>query len=96
MEGPKNLFDPSQMADWYVKLLADHPLISYIEDPFSEIEGYKQFPEKLSEAGLDSKVKFGLKNFHKGSIEKLKELTEYFEKEEDADDSDEEQVSFCV
>ena len=40
MEGPKNLFDPEQMADWYVKLCQEHPLCVYIEDPMCEVEGY--------------------------------------------------------
>lgn len=47
MEGPKNLFDPEQMADWYVKLCQEHPLCVYIEDPMCEIEGYLKLREKL-------------------------------------------------
>lgn len=83
MEGPKNLFDPNQMSDWYIKLLKDHPLISYIEDPFSELDGYRNFPKKLADAGLAQSVNFGLKTFYHGKMDKLKSLTEFFEKEED-------------
>lgn len=83
MEGPKNLFEAEQMADWYVKLLTDHPLINYIEDPFAEIKGYQLLPEKLEAAELGRKIHIGLKTFYKGSIDTLKEHTEFIEKEED-------------
>jgi len=98
VEGPKNLFEPAQLADWYVKLVTDHPLITYIEDPFAEKEGYQLFPSKLAEAGLDQKVKFGLRTFYEGKMDKLKEFTEYFEKEEDEaegeGEGDEEKVNY--
>jgi enolase len=32
IEGPKNLFDAKLMNDWYLKIVADHPLVTYIED----------------------------------------------------------------
>ena len=88
MEGPKNLFEPGQMADWYIKFLGDHPLITYIEDPFSEITGYQMFPEKLQEHSLDKTISFGVKNFYQGKLEKLKEFTEYFEKEQEDDEAE--------
>jgi hypothetical protein len=86
MEGPKNLFDPEQMVDWYIKLLNEHQLITYIEDPFSEVAGYKSFPEKLKANNLDSKVHFGLKTFYSGNLEKLRSQVDFIEKEnEDAE-----------
>lgn len=72
MEGPKNLFETEQMADWYIKMLKDNPLITYIEDPFWEIKGYQIFPNKLKDAGLDSHVNYGISTFYKGNIETLK------------------------
>lgn len=83
MEGPKNLFEAEQMADWYIKLLKDYQLISYVEDPFWEIRGYQIFPTKLKDAGLDKTVKFGVSTFYKGNIETLKTYTQFIEKEED-------------
>ena len=72
MEGPKNLFETEQMADWYIKMLKDNPLITYIEDPFWEIKGYQIFHNKLKDAGLDSHVNYGISTFYKGNIETLK------------------------
>ena len=42
VEGPKNLFDQTMLADWFVKMAQDHPLLAYIEDAFAEgdILGY--------------------------------------------------------
>lgn len=36
MEGPKSQFDSTQMADFYVKFLTEHPLVCYLEDPMAE------------------------------------------------------------
>lgn len=33
VEGPKNLFDPSMLADWYIKLCTEHPLSKSIISP---------------------------------------------------------------
>uniref|UniRef100_A0A7S3KXI6 phosphopyruvate hydratase n=1 Tax=Euplotes crassus TaxID=5936 RepID=A0A7S3KXI6_EUPCR len=91
IEGPKNLFDAGMFVDWYIKLLNDHPLVSYLEDPFAEKEGYQLLPQKLQEAGLDQRVKFGLRNFHKGNLETLKIHTEFIEKEEEDEAEGEEE-----
>lgn len=32
IEGPKNLFDAKMLTEWYLKIVADHPLVTYIED----------------------------------------------------------------
>jgi len=44
IEGPKNLFDGPMMADWLTKQVNDHPLLSYIEDPFikDDVAGYQK------------------------------------------------------
>ena len=34
-EGQKTQFDSAQMQEYYVKMLEEHPLISYIEDAFA-------------------------------------------------------------
>lgn len=45
MEGAKALFDTTQMIDFYVKFLADHPLVTYLEDPMSneDLPGWRAF-----------------------------------------------------
>jgi len=42
IDGPKNLYDSNMLSDWIVKLSTDHPLLTYVEDPFvqGEIAGY--------------------------------------------------------
>eukprot|EP00831_Metopus_contortus_P067545 TRINITY_DN602_c0_g1_i1.p1 TRINITY_DN602_c0_g1~~TRINITY_DN602_c0_g1_i1.p1 ORF type:complete len:432 (+),score=72.42 TRINITY_DN602_c0_g1_i1:71-1297(+) len=49
MEGAKALFDKSQMSDYYLKLLNEHPLISYLEDPMSEkdLPGWHLFCKRM-------------------------------------------------
>ena len=44
IEGPKNLFDQTMLADYFVKMAQDHPLLTYIEDPFAEgdVLGYQK------------------------------------------------------
>jgi enolase len=36
MEGPKSQFDCSQMVEYYMKFLNEHPLVCYLEDPMAE------------------------------------------------------------
>lgn len=36
MEGAKSQFDPSQMVEFYVKFLTEHPLVCYLEDPMAD------------------------------------------------------------
>jgi enolase len=49
IEGPKNLFDSTMLADYWVKMAKDHPLLTYIEDPFAEgdVRGYQKLIKKL-------------------------------------------------
>ena len=36
VEGPKNLFDQQMLVDWIAKIVKDHPLVTYIEDPVAD------------------------------------------------------------
>jgi len=36
MEGAKSLFDSNQFTEYFIKLLNDHPLVTYLEDPMSD------------------------------------------------------------
>ena len=51
IEGPKNLFDQTMLADWFVKMAQDHPLLTYIEDPFAEgdVLGYQKMMRRFQE-----------------------------------------------
>ena len=48
-EGQKVLFESPAMIDYYVKLLQEHPLVTYIEDAFAcfDFDAHKAFREKL-------------------------------------------------
>lgn len=73
LEGPKNLFDGAMLADWLIKMANDHPLLSYIEDPFvsGDIQGY----QKLIEAMKEKDIKVSVKAWFGSDIEQLKEAT---------------------
>jgi len=48
-EGQKLLYDEAQMIDYYVKMIQEHPLSSYIEDAFAQFDfsAHRAFREKL-------------------------------------------------
>ena len=48
---PKTQFEPTQLIEFYEKMITDHPLIEYIEDGFADkdIQGYKRCIDKFSE-----------------------------------------------
>ena len=74
IEGPKNLFDQTMLADWFVKLAQDHPLLAYIEDAFADgdILGY----QKLIRRFKDTQVKIGVKNWFGSDLESVQEFTQ--------------------
>ena len=66
-----------QLVEYYVRLCQDHPLLTYIEDPFhtSDMEGYRKLKEALTEAGL-SHVKVGMKHiFRSSTLSSVQEVT---------------------
>lgn len=49
-DGPKVSYDHDQLIEFYEKLVADHPLLEYIEDGFSgasDIQGIKKCIDKF-------------------------------------------------
>ena len=48
-EGPKNLFDQDQVCDYFEKMVKEHPLLTYIEDPFAEgdFKGYQKITARF-------------------------------------------------
>lgn len=53
-EGVKGQVTNVQLAESYVKLCQEHPLLTYVEDPFvdQDIEGFNKLKTLLSEGGL--------------------------------------------
>ena len=50
-EGVKKPIDNVQLADSYIKLINDHPLLSYLEQPmaYEDIDGWGTLLEKLKD-----------------------------------------------
>ena len=67
IEGPKSLFDQTMLADWFVKLAQDHPLLTYIEDPFADgdVLGYQKILRRFK----DTQVKVGVKSWFGSDME---------------------------
>ena len=63
------MFDQTMLADWFVKMAQDHPLLTYIEDPFAEgdILGYQKILRRFK----DTQVKIGVKNWFGSHTDKL-------------------------
>lgn len=93
IEGPKNLYDQTQLADYFVKMAQDHPLLAYIEDPFAEgdVVGYQKILRRFK----DTQVKVAVKNWFGSDLDSIQEFTQMIqlddeeEKEEEAIDEEE-------
>ena len=83
IEGPKNLMDCTQMAEWYGKLVKENPLVRVLEDGFQEPKGYQIIQEKLKEAEISDEISFGVSRFVNQNLGDLKEATTIIEEEEE-------------
>lgn len=94
IEGPKNLYDQTMLADYFVKMAQDHPLLAYIEDPFAEgdILGYQKILRRFK----DTQVKVGVKNWFGSDFESIQDYTQMIqlesEEEEEEKELDEEEL----
>ncbi len=88
IEGPKNLFDQTMLADWFVKMAQDHPLLVYIEDPFADgdIVGYQKILRRFK----NTQVRIGVKNWFGSDLESIQDFTQMIQIESDSDGSKEE------
>ena len=89
IEGPKNLFDCTMLADYFVKMVNDHPLLTYIEDPFAEgdVLGYQKILRRFK----DSQVKIGVQQWFGSDLERLQEFTQMVQVESDDEEEEEEE-----
>lgn len=76
------------LSDWIVKLSTDHPLLTYIEDPFvnGEISGYQKLQEGLKERD----VKVSVQKWFGSDIDQIKENTAFIQPESDDEEIEEE------
>ena len=77
------------MADWFVKMAQDHPLLAYIEDPMADgdIVGYQKIIRRFKE----THVKVGVKNWFGSDLESIQEYTQMIQPESE-DEKEEEEV----
>jgi enolase len=89
IEGPKTLFDGPMLADWFLKQCNDHPLLSYIEDPFikEDIAGYQKLLSNLT----DKDVKVSVKSWFGSDLELIKEHTQLVQADSDVEEDEEEE-----
>lgn len=76
-EGQKVQFDQAAMLDYYMKILNEHPLITYIEDAYAQFDfaGHKMLRERLSNEKPE--VNMALKQvFANGGISRMRQVTE--------------------
>ena len=71
------------MSDLYEKMIADHPLLEYVEDLFSDrdIQGGKKFIAKIAEK--ETKVQIGYSKLFQSDLDTIKEMCVYAVKEDD-------------
>jgi hypothetical protein len=92
LEGAKNLFDSNMLCEWISKLCTDHPLISYIEDPFSpgDVAGYQNMLKVFKEK--HPSVKVSIKGWFGSDLDLIKEHTALVQAESDDEEEEEEEV----
>ena len=75
IDGPKNLYDNKMLCDWYIKILNEHPLVTYLEDPVrvGDVDGWKQLKAAL--AAKHEHVQIGVRNWFKSELATIKEFT---------------------
>ena len=79
-DGPKVQYDTDQLIEFYEKLIADHPLLEYIEDGFAEVQGYKKFMEK------ETGVKTSVCHMFESNLDQIKEYTCLVQEESDEEE----------
>ena len=72
------------LADWFVKLAQDHPLLTYLEDPFAEgdVLGYQKIMRRFK----DTQVKVGVKAWFGSDMEKLQEFTQLVQQDDESEE----------
>lgn len=70
-DGPKNPLDSDQLMDFYDKVVADHPLVEYLEDCYaiSDLKGFKKY---LARCQGDKKLKLGVNQLFRSDLDLIK------------------------
>jgi enolase len=85
-EGPKTLFDSNLLTEWLCKMVADHPLLTYIEDPCAQgdINSYQRLVPKLKE----KKVQVAVKGWFGSDLEAIKKHTQIISPDTDSENEE--------
>jgi len=83
IDGPKNLYDNKMLCDWYIKILNEHPLVTYLEDPVrvSDVDGWRQLKEALK--AKHEHVKVGVSKWFESDIDLIKAWTQMIAPEDE-------------
>lgn len=83
IDGPKNLYDSKMLADWYVKIVNDHPLLSYIEDPVrvGDVDGWKTVMQTMQ--AKHEQVRIGVSKWFESDLNTIKQWTQMISKNDD-------------
>ena len=85
-EGQKMQFDAMAMIEYYVKMIGEHPLLTYFEDAFSiyDFAGHREFRKRLSNDFPN--VTMSLKYlFSRGGLKRMKAVTDFSDFGQEAD-----------
>jgi len=90
VEGPKNMYDFKMLIGWLQKLIADHPLISYVEDAIrvGDVAGWQQWCQLVKEQY--EHVQTGVSKWFESDLETIKEHT--MMEPEDSEEEEEEEA----
>lgn len=78
------------MCDWYLKIISDHPLVTYIEDGIraNDPQGWQMLCQVMKEHNVDCAVR----NWFNSDFEVIKEHTAFIAPDAGDDDDDDERV----
>ena len=68
------MFDQNALTEYFVKIINEHPLLTYIEDAFAQgdVTGYQKLVQKIKGRG----VTVAIKNWFGSNLEELKKHTQ--------------------
>ncbi len=81
------MYDVKMLVDWYVKLVSEHPLISYIEDGIraGDVAGW----QLLCNTFKTKSIRSGVNKWFKSDFETIKLFTQMLQSKEEEDEHDE-------
>lgn len=81
------MHDAKMLVDWYIKLVSEHPLISYVEDGIraGDVAGW----QLLCNAFRAKNIRSGVNKWFKSDFETIKLFTQMLQPKEEEDEHDE-------